>query len=154
MNHEVGDLLANVKQGVILQQVNAQNKMGSGFAKGVFEQWPLVKDAYHRWCEQFDGDEQLMGKFQALEVVRGLYVVNVVGQRFFGKDGKRYTSYDSLDDGLKLVAAWMRFNHLTDVDVHHPLIGAGLGGGHWPVIQEIITHRIGPGTTLWTLPET
>jgi O-acetyl-ADP-ribose deacetylase (regulator of RNase III) len=153
MNHQIGNLLEHVKQGVILQQVNAQNKMGSGFAKAVFEQWPLVKDAFHRWSEQFDDDAQRMGKFQALEVVKGLYVVNIVGQRFYGKDGKRYTSYDSLDDALVHVAAWMHFNHLYHYDVHHPYIGAGLGGGHWPVIYEIITHRIGPDTTLWTLPE-
>ena len=153
MNPQIGNLLENVKQGVILQQVNAQNKMGSGFAKAVFEQWPMVKDAFHRWSEQFDEDTQRMGKFQALEVVKGLYVVNIVGQRFFGRDGQRYTSYDSLDEGLKLVAAWMRFNHLTDADVHHPLMGCDLGGGNWPTVMSLIEHRIGPNTTLWTLPK-
>lgn len=154
MNHQIGNLLENVKQGVILQQVNAQNKMGSGFAKAVYEQWPMVKDAYHRWCEQFDEDLQRMGKFQCLEVVKGLYVVNIVGQRYAGRSGQRYTSYDALDDALKNVSAWLRFNHISDVDVHFPLLGSDLGGGHWPVVAAIIEHHIGPNCTLWTLPKT
>ena len=153
MNSQTGNLIEHVKQGVILQQVNAQNKMGSGFAKAVFEQWPMVKDAFHDWSAQFRDDEARMGKFQALQVVKGLWVINIVGQRYYGKDGARYTSYDALDTALQAVGAWMRFNHLYHYDVHHPLLGAGLGGGHWPVIAEIIRHRIGPDTTLWTLPE-
>ncbi|MBT9137645.1 MAG: hypothetical protein DDT31_00183 [Syntrophomonadaceae bacterium] len=152
MNTEIGNLLKNVKSGVILQQVNAQNKMGSGFAKAVFEQWPLVKNAFHRWSDQFDNDTQRIGKFQALEVVKGLYVINIVGQRFYGNDGKRYTSYDALDTAMEQVAIWMRLNDLYDYDTHHPLLGSALGGGHWPVIAEIIKHRIGPNTTLWVLP--
>jgi hypothetical protein len=95
-----------------------------------------------------------MGKFQALEVVKGLFVVNLVGQRCFGREaGRRYTSYDALDDGLKSVASWLRFNHISPSDVHFPLLGSDLGGGHWPVVAAIIEHRIGPDTTLWTLPK-
>jgi len=154
VNHQIGNLLENVTQGVILQQVNAQNKMGSGFAKAVFERWPLVKSEYHRWCCQFENDEAMMGSFQTLEVVRGLHVVNLVGQRFYGREaGRRYTSYDALDSGMKSIAAWLRLNRIPSSNVHFPLLGSDLGGGHWPVVAAIIEHRIGPGTTLWTLPQ-
>ena len=40
---------------------------------------------------------------------------------------------------------------LTDENVHHPMIGAGLGGGDWEVIQPIIENIIGFRTTLWVL---
>ena len=145
-----GDLLANVSKGLILQQVNCQNVMGSGFAKAVFTQYPIVKTLYHSFCEKHPVAERL-GKFQIIQVTEDLAVVNLFGQMFYGTGGKKYTSYDALDAAMIPVVGWMEARCQTSEDVHHPLIGAGLGGGHWPIIREIIQHRIGPETTLWTL---
>jgi hypothetical protein len=153
MKHEVGNLLEHVKQGIILQQVNAQNAMGSGFAKAVYEKWPIVKTEFHRWSCTFQRDIDRMGKVLPVLVEPGLWVVNIVGQRFAGRHPVRYTSYDALDDGLQTVRNWMDFSGFnpTGADVHQPLLGSDLGGGHWPVVAALIEHRIGPETTLWTL---
>lgn len=149
-----GDLLQSVKYGVILQQVNAQNKMGSGFAKAVYEKYPAVKKAYHEYFELFPLDQgtRALGQIQVIPVSEGLWVLNIVGQEFFGKDGKRYTSYDALDDGLSMVGEWLRTMNLPATKVHHPLLGCGLGGGHWPVVEALIEHRLGSNTTLWLHP--
>jgi hypothetical protein len=151
MKHEVGNLLENVKHGIILQQVNAQNSMGSGFAKAVYEKWPVVKTEFHRWSNTMQRDVDRLGKIQTIQVEPGLWVVNIVGQQFAGHDGKRYTSYDALSDGLFRVACWMATTEYFSTDVHHPLMGAALGGGAWGVIAAIIEHNIGEQTTLWTL---
>lgn len=153
MNHFKGNLLDSVTQGVILQQVNAQNAMGSGFAKAVYEKWPKVKTSFHAWSAAFPADVVRMGKVQPIQLDTDLWIVNIVGQRFAGRDGMRYTSYDALDEGLLSTAVWLRDHGFGSHDVHFPLIGAGLGGGHWPAIAALIEHRIGPATTLWTLPE-
>ena len=151
MKHEIGNLLEHVKQGVILQQVNAQNAMGSGFAKAVYEKWPIVKTEFHSWSRTFQRDVDRMGKIQTIEVEPGLWVVNIVGQQFAGRDAKRYTSYDALADGLFRVAHWMATTPYFSTDVHHPLMGAVLGGGEWSIIKSIIEHNMGEQTTLWTL---
>ena len=148
MKHQVGNII-DLKQGVILQQVNALGRMNSGVAKDIREKWPAVWDAYHR-LDQVDGLG--LGGVHTILVEPGLWVVNIVGQHDYGRDGRKYTSYDALDEALVRIAGWLDFEDISRSDVQHPLLGAGLGGGHWPVIREIITHRIGPDTVLWTLP--
>lgn len=152
MNIVEGNLLHSVTHGVILQQVNAQNAMGSGFAKAVYEMWPEVKRRFHAWSGTFATDLERMGKIGTIEVEPGLHVINIVGQRFAGHSNKRYTSYDALDDGLQMVSSWLRMKSIPTSMVHVPLIGAGLGGGHWPIIEQIIEHRLGSDVTLWVLP--
>jgi hypothetical protein len=152
MNYIKGDLVNSLLSGVILQQVNAQNAMGSGFAKAVFDRWPIVKTEFHRWSNTFQRDVDRMGRIQPIQVERDIWVVNIIGQRYFGRDGdNRYTSYDALADGLTRVSDWMNNTTFTSADVHHPAMGCGLGGGSWPVVEAMIEHHIGRDTTLWTL---
>lgn len=154
MNHQVGNLLRNVTQGIILQQVNCQNAMGSGFAKAVYEKWPVVKSDFHHFSNTKQKDKDRLGAMQVVTVEDGLFVVNLFAQLNYGRaDDYRYTSYDALDIALEKTAKWMKSSglDLRSIDVHHPAIGCGLGGAHWPIVAEIIEHRIGPRTTLWTL---
>lgn len=154
MNHQIGNLIDAVKEGVILQQVNAQNVMGSGFARALYERYPEVKARYHTWCSTYPTDLARMGKIDVIEVERGLCVINIVGQRYYGRDmGRRYTSYDALDDGFQGVATWLSAVGLSSADVHFPLLGSDLGGGNWATVQTLIEHRIGTYCTLWTLPK-
>ena len=149
MNHSIGDLLQNVQRGVILQQVNAQGRMGSGFAKAVFDLYPKVREVYHDLVlpNQADSGRRYLGTIHAIEVRKDLFVVNLVAQQFYGRDGRRYTSYDALDECLSKIASIGR----AALPIHHPLIGADLGGGNWAVIKTIIEANLGFDTTLWTL---
>lgn len=156
MQVRTGDLLANVQNGLILQQVNCQGMMGSGFAKAVLDRYPIVRE---KFCEfsgppytQCQSGAELLGQIQLVEVSPSLIVVNLFTQQFFGRNGSKYTSYDALDTALASLRDLMdQTNHTSD-DVHHPLIGCGLGGGEWSIIQQIIQHRLGTNTTLWVLP--
>lgn len=150
MNRRTGNLLDWVKVGIILQQVNCQDKMGSGFAKALFEKWPVVKTDYHKYC-QGRTSANLLGQLLVVKVAPELYVANLFGQLEYGKFPIRYTSYDALDDALLKVRSHMDEVGLNSADVHHPLMGAGLGGGNWPVIEALIHQRVGVYTTLWTL---
>lgn len=154
MNQITGDLVANVKSGIILQQVNAQGQMGSGFAKAVFTKWPVVKKVYQETLgppyTQPNSGAGFMGTFHVVEVEPELFVVNMVTQQFFGNDpDKRYTSYDALDTALKGIA---KIAAKAPVEIHHPLIGAGLGNGNWNVVKILIEQHLGHDTTLWVLP--
>lgn len=151
----IGNPIEEVKRGIIVQQVNAQGVMGSGFAKAIREKWPQVFEVYARQVgpayTQHHSGAGLMGQCYKVQVDDDLYVANIVGQQFFGKLPKRYTSYDALDDGFRDVA---EFASVTCLDVHYPLIGCGLGGGDWSIVSAIIDTRLDTiNHTLWELPK-
>lgn len=160
MKVSVGNLLEDVKEGVIIQQVNAQGVMGSGIAKAIRDKWPLVWDEYTVFAgppyTQPEAGAKLLGEVLLTEVSPGLIVANVVGQQFFRRQGSpegvRYTSYDALDRA---------FTYLADLfqglptQMHFPLIGSDRGGAHWPIVREIIEHRLRAfDLNLWLLPGT
>ena len=152
----IGDLLEGVTRGIIVQQVNAQGVMGSGFAKAIRDRWPVVFDKYIAHVgpayTQKDSGLHLLGQVISVEVGDDLIVANIVGQQFFGrKDGHRYTSYDALDSGFKCVYA---LAEATGLPVHYPMIGAGLGGGNWSIISAIINANLDTiHHTLWVHPD-
>jgi O-acetyl-ADP-ribose deacetylase (regulator of RNase III) len=155
-----GNMLEEVTQGVILQQVNAQGVMGSGIAKAIRDKWPRVWDEYNAWYLANDlvtrrlGTTWLLGKSQLVEVEDGLFVANIVGQNQFYRQGEprgtRFTSYDAIDKALTDLSEVLQG---LPVSLHFPLLGSDRGGGHWPIVKEIIKHRLsGFEQTLWLLP--
>lgn len=152
-SQKFGDIL-DVNRGIIVQQVNAQGVMNGGIAKSIRDRYPNVYDAYRNILgapyTQKDSGKIWMGQCIIVYIHTGLYVANIVGQQFFGREKKRYTSYDALDEGMAKVAIAAK---LYGLDVHYPLIGAGLGGGDWSIIQAIIDKNLGTiNHTLWQLP--
>lgn len=150
MKHQVGNLVQSVKSGLILQQVNCQGVMGSGIAKELRETYPVVWESYRDLCDRA-APSTLLGSAQLVQVTDTLYVANLFGQLHYGRDGKRYTSYDALDKALESLGRQLVDADLPLIDIHHPLIGCGLGGGYWSVVSGIILARLGDDTTLWTL---
>lgn len=150
MKHVIGDI-TTVRHGIIVHQVNCQGVMGSGVAAALRAKYPIIWEKYHDRCRTVRGEtgrtSALLGYAQLVPVDDGLWVCNLFAQDMYGRDGRRYTSYDAFDTGLQHLQQQLRPDH---GEVHHPLIGAGLGGGKWEVLKSIIEHRIGE-TTLWTL---
>ena len=150
MRHVVGNLVQSVQSGLILQQVNCQGVMGSGIAKELRETYPVVWERYRDLCSRA-APQSLLGQAQLVQVTDSLYVANLFGQLRYGRDGHRYTSYDALDDALSALGDALVRSDLALTDIHHPLLGCGLGGGHWLVVEALITTRLGDDTVLWTL---
>lgn len=149
MNIVTGDLVASVQAGVILHQVNCQGVMGSGVAKALRDRYPQVWEQYKLRCSAFS-DQELLGQAQLVQVSSELYVANLFGQRFYGRESRRYTSYDALDEALKTVAWMLSSREMRPHQCHHPLIGCGLGGGNWSVVKALIQQHL-PNSTLWVL---
>lgn len=151
MKHVIGNI-ASVKSGVIIHQVNCQGVMGSGVAAVLRARYPVIWEKYKERCDHNtdvgNPTAALLGYAQLVPVADGLQVCNLFSQNHYGRDGRRYTSYDALDTGLHHLAT--QLGPFVD-SLHHPLIGAGLGGGSWSIIKAIIEHRLGHDTTLWTL---
>lgn len=146
----VGSILDEVTEGIILQQVNCQGVMGSGFAKAIRDKWPVVYTNFKSLSDRFLAEDRtgrtLLGECQLVKVGENLFVANLFAQQYFGKTGARFTSYDALESALNFLKP-----EVGAMPVHHPEIGCGLGGGSWSTVREIISKTLGE-TTLWIHP--
>lgn len=154
IEQKIGNIVDEVTAGIIIHQVNAQGYMNSGVAKAIRSKYPVVWDDYHAAVKPLQSDAEqlkLMGKIIKSQVTDDLTIISIVGQQFCGRDNLRYTSYDALDDGLSALNNML----ITDSsEIHFPLIGCGLGGGHWSVVSALIeTNLPSKKKTLWVLPD-
>lgn len=135
INRLQGNIL-DVKEGFIVHGCNAQGVMGSGMAKQIKEKWPKVFDEY---VDALWALRDPIGTYTKRKVDDKLFVVNMITQDQYGRDGKRYVNYAAIAVGFR--ALFDEINHKqswTGMPVHFPLIGAGLGGGDWNIIEQII----------------
>lgn len=148
----IGNILS-VTSGVIIQQANAQGVMGSGVAKAIRDKYPQVFTEYSAYVgvpySRKDSGASILGSTIVTQVSDDLTIISIIGQQFFGRDGRKYTSYDALDSGFSSIAEMVRCGSIPN-DIHHPLIGSDLGGGEWSIVKSIIEHHL-PTSTLWVL---
>lgn len=145
--------LVDAEEHCIAHGCNAQGVMGSGVAKAIKEKWP---QAFVRYRAQYESP-------YGLQLGRSVYyahydpehptieeyklIVNCITQEFYGKDGKKYVSYDAIHTCIKGIndEARGRKNAQNKPLEQNPFdsfaipkIGAGYGGGSWEVIAAII----------------
>lgn len=127
IEYRQGNLL-DVTEGVILHGCNTQRVMGSGVALAVKQKYPEAYQAY------IDGS-MCLGSTSREWVLDDLLVINGITQEFYGRDGKRYVNYAAICEVFKpaIFAAWCH-----NYTLNFPKIGAGLGGGSWQIISQLI----------------
>lgn len=132
---------------VICHQVNCQGVMGSGIAKQFREKWPVVYNDYKQFCEEKTKEHcgatyKLLGDICMVKVddFNNTFVANLFGQNYYGRDGKRYTSYDALETALIKLKTWCMMNNKDKpVKIGFPdHMGSTLGGGNWKIVESII----------------
>lgn len=128
-----GDILS-VTEGIIVHGCNNHGVMGSGIAFQIKNKYPK---AYHDYRKHLmmGSPQEMLGKVGFSEVAHGLVIANAITQDGFGKDGKKYVSYKAIAECFAEISINAE---AMGVDVHYPLIGAGLGGGDWSIISDII----------------
>jgi O-acetyl-ADP-ribose deacetylase (regulator of RNase III) len=132
IEYRTGNLFLDTNIAYIVHCVNAQHRMKSGFAKELRERYP---DAYDTYMAE---PVLRMGDIIPHVAPDSRTIFHLVGQQHYGNDGERYVSYDAITEGivtLNKIAPEIRMTELA-----MPLIGAGLAGGSWSVISEIIQH--------------
>lgn len=126
--YKSGSLL-DVTSGIIAHGCNAQGVMGAGVAKLIKHKYPLAHQYYLSM-------PKTLGSVEYIQVTETLWVANCIIQEFYGRDkDKVYVSYDAI---------FTCFNKLNKVDVqlNIPLMGAGLAGGEWDIISDVINAAI------------
>lgn len=136
-----GDIL-NVKEGIIVHQVNCIGVMGAGLASQIKHNYKQHYDDYINKYNLVVNKNDLLGKTVTSRINEKLYIVGIFAQLDVGTD-KRYTDYGALEKGLDTLA-WLR-NKILEIDQHTKLnvyipygIGCGLGGGDWSVVEQIL----------------
>lgn len=123
---------------VIIQQCNCQGVMGAGIAKQIVNLYPSVLDADRAYKIPLSSRKRLGHTSHAwVDGPHGrLLVVNLYGQQWYGR-GKQ-TEEDAFERGLCSI-----LKRLNDKGGSYKIglpygIGAGLAGGDWMTILQII----------------
>jgi O-acetyl-ADP-ribose deacetylase (regulator of RNase III) len=127
----IGDLVEMAKQGqfdVIVHGCNCHCTMGAGIAKIIKKEWPA---AYQADLATKKGDRSKLGTY-SMATVDGLTIVNLYTQYNYTRD-KVDVEYEALETGLKKIK-----EEFSGQRIGLPMIGAGLAGGNWGLIKEII----------------
>ncbi len=127
-----GDLMT-AKEPYILHGCNSCGVMGSGVANLIRIHYP---EAYLSYVKTFNKSGLALGKVFFVST-EGKTIINAITQENFGRDGAKYVCYDAIrnvmKDVNKHIPVWSK--------VAMPKIGAGLGGGDWKIISEIIEQE-------------
>ena len=116
----------------ILHGCNAQGVMRSGVAAIVRRDYP---EAYEDYLRIYREEGLFLGFIHPCKS-KDKIIINAITQHLFGKNGKRFVSYDAVAECMNKV------NIMNIQSVAMPKIGAGLGGGDWNVIEQIIISEV------------
>ena len=127
-----------IDEGFIVHQVNCRGKMGSGVAGQLRKKYPSIFTEYSRIVREYirDGEKNpILGTINVVPVTNKLSIINIFTQYDYGYDGKQYTNYDAIEQAFTKI----KLINIKNKPVYIPYgMGAGLGGGNWVVISNII----------------
>lgn len=145
LKYKVGDLIKAAVDGevnVIAHCANCFNTMKSGIAPQIVKMFPEAGEVDNGTVK---GDKGKLGSATACyDEFHKVLVVNLYGQYNYGREkGKVYVDYDAL---RKSFGAMRSYIHYVNPDTGHkiglPRLAAGLSGGDWNIIQQIIKDEL------------
>jgi len=134
-----GDLIRLAQEGqfdIIAHGCNCQCQMGAGIAKGIKATFP---EAYEADCRTAKSDRDKLGTCSSAEcsVASGAVVVVNAYTQFHWRGRGVKADYDA----IRSCMAWIR-REFSGRRIGLPKIGAGLAGGDWSTILEIIYDEL------------
>ena len=125
-----GDLFS-VKSGIIAHGVNTKGAFGSGVAYTMSVTYPEVRE---RYLEKHRCDGWQLGDVQVTDLNNGLFIANCATQDDYGL-GKVHANYEAIRVCMEKLKRFAKMRNLT---ISIPRIGAGLAGGSWETIEQIL----------------
>jgi len=134
--YKTGDVLDS-EEPLVAHGCNCSGGFGSGFAKAVATRYPHVREGY---LHRFNTRGWQLGEVQLIAIGdgSGRIIANCATQQRYGKptDGP-FVSYPAIRQVVRnLCQSWPNGFAI-------PKIGAGLAGGNWDIISEIINEESG-----------
>lgn len=139
-----GNLIDAAKNGevnVIAHCCNCMCNMGKGIAPQIKRAFPY---AYAADLDTTAGDQSKLGYFSLGEPENSSdpLVYNLYGQYRYGYNDKgRQLDYDALYDALIAMANDLLLRD-KGLKIGLPMIGAGLAGGNWAIIEVMIEETL------------
>lgn len=131
-----GDVTQPVGEGakMIIHIVNDRGGWGAGFVLALSRKWSGPEGEYRAWWRSKRNFE--LGRIQVVRVEEECWVVNMLAQHGYrSKAVPVALSYEALASCLVKVRDTAK---QLGAGVHAPRIGAGLGGGEWSRIEEML----------------
>ena len=132
-----GDATAPVGDGkkVIVHVCNNIGAWGAGFVLALSKKWKQPEAAY-RAMDSYD-----LGDYEMVKVEDDITICNMIGQEnIAGRDRTAMMPpirYVAIETAFKRIVIHKRIDP-TEFSVHMPMIGSGLAGGNWLIIERII----------------
>jgi O-acetyl-ADP-ribose deacetylase (regulator of RNase III) len=149
-----GDVLKPVGVGtkVICQLVNDQARVwGGGVARTAARQYPIAQQRFSQWFLSIPKRERL-GEVHFADIGGEIFLASLIAQEGYGASSSPRIRYAPLERCFSAVA---RFALDHGASVHLPRIGAGLSGGSWDTVEEIVRDTLvvqGIRVTVYDLP--
>lgn len=135
-----GNLFDYLKPGdACVHGCNNQAVMGSGIALEIKNRFPGAYELYH---ETHKKSGLWLGTIIPYHDNSGKIIINAITQDGYGRDGSRFVQYDAVAMCFAKIAKWFNSIPNPPKTLYFPLIGAGLGGGSWPIISAIILDEL------------
>lgn len=154
INYIKGDATFPIGEGnkILVHICNDVGGWGKGFVLALSKRWIEPELEYRNWFknkiysdDNFKDCEFKLGNIQLVKVSENISVINMIAQHkcYHEKDKEGKISppirYEALKECLEKVAKIAIENNAT---VHMPRIGAGLAGGDWNLIGNIINETL------------
>lgn len=128
-------------EGHLIHGCNCFNSMGAGIAKEVKQR---IKGAYQLDQKTKKGDSRKLGTNGVYESPEGNYVFNAYTQFKFWGEKTELVDYNAISSCFRNAAVHaLLYAEHQGLPIITPLIGAGLAGGDWVRIRELIDKATG-----------
>lgn len=139
MKEVEGDLIKMASEGefdVIIHGCNCHCQMGKGIALSIKNIYP---EAYKADCSTEKGSQEKLGTYSSVKVRSNSHefvIVNAYTQFHWHGNGVK-ADYDAIKKVMKKIKL-----DFSGKRIGYPLIGAGLAGGDWKMISDIINTQL------------
>lgn len=133
-----GDIFSNDERRVICHICNDIGKWGKGFVLAISNKWKEPEIQYRKWHKS--NNNFILGEIQLVKVSSNTLIANMIAQHGIKSQYNPIPiQYDALRNCLNKLTEYCISNNF---DVHMPMIGSGLAGGDWKIIESIIVDTL------------
>ena len=125
---------------IVAHVCNDLGGWGKGFVLAVSKRWPESEREYRAWHRGRAGNDFALGAVQLVRVQVDVFVANMIGQHGMRRgSGGPPIRYPAIEQCLNALA-----DHAVclGASVHMPMIGCGLAGGRWELVEPLITKSL------------
>lgn len=154
-NYTNGEILAGLPEQVVHKDiftthlnaiahgVNCRGVMGAGIALEVKRRYPEAYSGYVRYLNQYEPIQYTaLGTLHPYRVPgTNLHILNCFTQQDTAKrHGEVAISYHAIFTSFSFAGAYCKENGIEELAI--PQVGAGLGGGNWKIIYQLIANAL------------